>query len=201
MKKISEYKLSTITPIQIAIATLISLLFQYVFPLTWQPLDLRMYGPNIKHGDSKMNVVIASVSQWYFSFSIAWLIYRDNPYINNFLIYSFGSVFMISFAGIFYYHLFWDFIHLFPLAVDFYLLWKKRDTLYQKRLPYYLIFISSWYYLVYFLHLAYFLIPLILFIANWLIVTIIGIAISFSFPDNIYSEFKRKTKMNSPEFT
>ncbi len=190
MKKISDFSLKTITIVQITIATIISLLFQFFFPLTWQPLDLIMFGPDIKHGDPDMNVVIASISQWYFSFSIAWLIYRDNPYINNFLIYSFGTVILISFADIFYYHLFWDFIHFTPLVIDIYLIWKKRDTLYQKWLPYYMIFLSFWYYIMYFLHLVYFLIPLVLLIANWTAVTLIGIALSFSFPDNIISKRK-----------
>ena len=50
MKKISELNIRIILLIQIATATVISLLFQFVFPLTWQPLDFTMYDPNIKHG-------------------------------------------------------------------------------------------------------------------------------------------------------
>ncbi len=185
MKKFSELDIKIITVIQVAIATIISLLFQFIFPYTWQPLDVRMYGPDVKHGDPNLNVVLANFSQWFFSFSIAWLIYRDNPYINNFLIYSFGTLSMIFLADIFYYHLLWDFIHFTPLGVDIYLLWKKRDTLYQRWLPYYLTFESVWYYTVYFLHLAYFLIPFGLFVLNWAAVTTVGIALSFIFHDSI----------------
>lgn len=197
MKKFSELDIRVITVIQVTIATIISLLFQFVFPYTWQPLDVRMYGQDVKHGDPNLNVVLANFSQWFFSFSIAWLIYRDNPYINNFLVYSFGTLSMIFLAEIFYYHLYWDFIHVTPLGVDIYILWQKRDTLYQKWLPYYLLFDTVWYYTVYFLHLAYFLIPLGLLVLNWAAVTTVGIALSFTFHDSI--ERRRLKKAEKKE--
>lgn len=192
MKKIRELNIRIIFLLQIATATVISLLFQFVFPLTWQPLDFTMYGPNIKHGDYNMNFVIVTVSLWYFSFSIAWLLYQDNPYVNNFLIYSLPTLFLIAFMDLFYYHLFWDFIHFTPLVVGSILLWKKRDTLHQRWLPYYLIFLSVWIYSVYFLHLAYFLIPLTLYTFNYIVVTSLAVAITFTFPDNFISKLRRK---------
>ena len=195
MKKFSELDIKVITIIQVTIATIISLLFQFVFPYTWQPLDVRMYGPDVKHGDPKLNVVMANFSQWFFSFSIAWILYRDNPYINNFLVYSFGSLSMIFLAEIFYYNLYWDFIHVTPLCVDVYLLWKKRDTLYQRWFPYYLFFTSIWYYTAYFLHLAYFLFPLGLYLLNWVAVTAIGIALSFTFHDSIERRRLKKAEI------
>ncbi len=146
MKRIRECSLKTITIIQTAIATSISLLFQFVIPMNWNPLDVAMFGPDIKHGDSDRNIAIATFTQWYFSFSIAWLIYRDNPYVNNFLIYSsFVTSGAIIFLSIVLYQLFWDYVHITPFIIDIYILWKKRDTLYQKWYPQFFIFGSIWF--------------------------------------------------------
>ncbi|MFX1313656.1 MAG: hypothetical protein ACFFHD_13760, partial [Promethearchaeota archaeon] len=82
--KLNNLSLRSITLIQVAIATIISLLFQFLIPYWWQPLDTFQHGIK-QHGDVGANIVIFTISQWYFSLSIAWLIYHDNPYLNNFL--------------------------------------------------------------------------------------------------------------------
>ncbi|MBD3339350.1 MAG: hypothetical protein GF353_09585 [Candidatus Lokiarchaeota archaeon] len=194
MKIFKNLHIITITLIQLAIATSISILFQFVFPMTWQPLDVAMYGPEITHEDSNTNMVIATISQWYFSLSIAWLIYRENPYINNFLIYSIVSLTMIVFIEFFVYQLFWDFIHLTPLVVDVYLLAKKRDTLFQKWLPFYLVGCSFWYFAVYLLDLAYFGAPLLVFFFNWSVITSLCVLISFGFPDSVLSKMRKQSR-------
>lgn len=193
LKRISEYSLRTITIIQIIIATVITLLFQFVFPLNWQPFDRALHGPNVQHGDPGTSVVISTLSQWFFSFAIAWLIYRDNPYINNFLIYSLVPLINVVVMDLFLL-LFWDYIHFIPLAIDFYILFKKRETLFQKWFPYYLVFFSSWYCVVYFLRLTYLDMPLNLFIANWIAMGLIGFGISCIFEDSIVKSYLKKKK-------
>jgi hypothetical protein len=185
MKKINELNLITITIFQTIIAATISLFYQFIFPMTWQPLDVAMFGPNIKHGDPGRNFVIATLTQWWFSFTIAWFVYRDNPYINNFLAYSFVSMGVILFLEVVLYKLYWDYIHMIVFIVDIYIFWKKRATLFQKWLLYYLTIITIWYFSVYFLRLAYFGAPLWFIIFDYIFAVIINIAISFSFSDSI----------------
>ena len=177
--KFKELSLRTITIFQLSLATIIVLLFQFVFPYNWQPLDLAMYGPDIKHGDPNANVVAFTVSIWYFGLSFGVIIYPDNPYINNFLIYSLVPLLGIIFIGFTHYLLFWDYIHLTPFIVDIYLIWKKRDTLDQKYVPPYLIFVTIWLFTVYFLKLAYFGATLDVYIWNWILNIGLGIALSF----------------------
>jgi hypothetical protein len=193
IKKISEYSLRTITIIQIVIATLISLLFQFVFPLNWQPFDRALHGPNVQHGDPGTSVVISTLSQWFFSFAIAWLLYRDNPYINNFLIYSLVPLISVLVMDIVIF-LYYDYIHFIPLAVDIYILLKKRNTLFQKWFPYYFIFYSIWYCAVYFLRLTYLDLPLNLFVLNWIAMALVGFGISCIFPDSIVKSYMKKRK-------
>ncbi|TFG07422.1 MAG: hypothetical protein EU539_04935 [Promethearchaeota archaeon] len=200
MKRISEYDLKTITILQIIIATGISLLFQFVFPLNWQPFDRALHGPNVQHGDPGTSVVISTLSQWFFSFAVSWLIYRDNPYINNFLIYSLFPLMMVLFMDIAIF-LWWDYIHFLPLAVDIYLLLKKRKTLFQRWFPYYFIFYSIWYTSVYFLRLTYLDLPLNLFIINWISMGILGFMISCSFPDSILISYIENRRLSKPELT
>jgi hypothetical protein len=186
MKKISELNLKTITLIQTAVATFISLLFQFVIPMNWNPLDVAMFGPDIKHGDPGRNVVIATFTQWYFSFSIAWLIYRDNPYVNNFLIYfSFVTSGAVIILSIILFQLFWDYVHITPFIIDIFIFWKKRETLYQKWVPYFFLIGSIWFYGAYILQLAYYGAPLWMIIVDWVGVSIISFVISFSFPDSM----------------
>lgn len=151
MKKISELSLRSIMIIQLAIATIISLLFQYVIPFWWQPLHFYNSGTTHQHGDPGINLVIFTVSQWYFSLSLAWFIYRDNKYLNNFLAYSIVPLASILIPEFFIYYLYYDYIHIFPVIVGIYIIWKKRDTLEEKYVVPNFAFVTIWLYTVYLL--------------------------------------------------
>jgi len=72
--------------------------------------------------------VICSLSMWFFSFSIAFLFYRDNEIINNYLLCAFfalGMLVAVEFAFLF----FIDFLHIPPIIVIFIILWRYRATL------------------------------------------------------------------------
>lgn len=172
--------LKTMTIIQITIATIISLVFQFLIPFSWQPLDRFLYGIK-QHGDPGTNLVFFTISQWYFSLSIAWFIYRDNPYINNFLIYSIVPLGIITFYEFFFLYLYYDYIHITPIFIDIYLIWKKRETLSQKFAFYTILINISWLLSVYFLKLAYYNEDLPVYIRNLLIYIVLWIILSFLF--------------------
>ena len=180
MVKSNKLDIKTITIIQITIATVISLIFQFLIPFSWQPLDTFLYGIR-QHGDPGTNIIIFTISQWYFSFSIAWLIFRDNPYINNFLIYSIVPLGIIIFYELFFLHLYYDYIHITPIFIDIYLIWKKRKTLSQKFAFYIILINISWLFSVYFLKLAYYSEELPIYIRNVLIYVVLWIILSFLF--------------------
>lgn len=178
--KVSGLSLLTITIIQITIAVIISLVFQFLIPYWWQPLDTFLHGIK-QHGDEGVNIVIFTISQWYFSLSIVWLIYPDNPYLNNFLIYSIVPLGIIVAYEFFFIFLFWDYIHLIPVILDIYLILKKRETLRQKFAPFIILLNTIWLFSVYFLKLAYYGVDLSIFIKNYLIYLVLWIGLSFLF--------------------
>ena len=175
-----KLNIKNITIIQISFATIISLVFQFFIPFSWQPLDAFLYGIK-QHGDPGTNFVIFTLSQWYFSLSIAWFIYRDNPYINNFLIYSvvpLGIIIVYEFFFLFFYY---DYIHITPVIIDIYLIWKRRETL-SRKFAFYIIPVNiSWLLSVYFLKLAYYNEVLLFFFRNVLIYLALWILLSFLF--------------------
>lgn len=190
MKKISDLSLRNITIIQVLIATIISLLYQFVFPLSWHPLEVALHSDDVNHGDPGTAILISTISQWYFSFAIAWFFYRDNPYVNNFLIYaSLISAGVIIYLAVFLYHVYWDYIHLLPFIVDIYILKKKRASLRQRWYPHYFVLLSIWYFAVYFMGYAYFGEILSQIIFYWVIVALINLGISFSYYDSLYYKF------------
>jgi len=178
--KALKLDLYTITVIQLAIATTISLLFQFLIPFSWQPLDTFQYGAK-KHGDPGSNLVFFTISQWYFSLSIAWLFYRENAYINNFLIYSIVPLGMIAVYEFVVLFLYYDYIHITPLIIDIYLIWKKRETLFRNFAPLIITINISWLLLVYFFKLAYYNEDFIIFIRNVIVYLVLWIALSFLF--------------------
>ncbi len=178
--KLNELRLRTITLIQITIATTISMIFQFIIPFSWQPLDTFLYGAK-NHGDPGANIVIFTISQWYFSFSLAWLIYRNNPYINNFLIYSIVPLGIIFVYEFFFLYLYYDYIHAIPVFIDIYLIWKKKKTLSQKLGIYIIALNICWLILVYFLKLAYYNEDSLVFLRNILIYSVLWILLSFLF--------------------
>ena len=180
--KVSGLSLLTITIIQVLIASLISLVFQFLLPYWWQPLDTFQHGVR-QHGDVGVNVVIFTISQWYFSLSIAWLIYHDNPYVNNFLIYSIVPLGIIVAYEFFFIFLFWDYIHLIPVILDIYLILKKRETLKQKFAPFIIFLNTIWLFSVYFLNLAYYREDFSIFMRNYLVYLVLWSGLSFLFMD------------------
>ena len=184
MKKVifslSNSNIILITGIQLTIATLISLIFQFIIPFSWHPLDTFQYGAR-NHGDPGANIIIFTISQWYFSFSITWLFYRKNPYINNFLIYSIvplGIIVVYEFTVLFLYY---DYIHIAPLIIDIYLIWKQRETLLKRFAPYVITLNIVWLVSVYFFNLAYYNEVLLVFIRNIIIYFVLWTALAFTF--------------------
>ncbi|MFX0028332.1 MAG: hypothetical protein ACFE8B_03925 [Candidatus Hermodarchaeota archaeon] len=178
--KFSHFSLHNVTYVQFTLAIMISLIFQFFFPLSWQPLDTFLYGSR-NHGDPGTNIIIFTISQWYFSFSIAWLIYRENPIINNFLIYSIvplGIIVVYEFSVLFLYY---DYIHITPLIIDIFLIWRKRETLSQKLAPYIIALNITWLILVYFFELAYYDEELIIFMRNIFVYFVLWSTLSFFF--------------------
>jgi len=162
------------------VATIVSMIFQFLIPFSWQPLDTYLYGIR-QHGDPGTNIVIFTISQWYFSLALAWFIYRDNPYLNNFLIYSIVPLGIIVIYEFFFLYLYYDYIHITPVIIDIYLIWKRRETL-SRKFAFYIIPINvSWLISVYFLKLAYYNEVLLFFIRNVLIYLGLWILLSFLF--------------------
>jgi hypothetical protein len=186
---LNRINLKPIILIQFAIAIIVSLLFQFLIPYWWQPLDTFQYGIK-QHGDAGVNIVIFTVSQWYFSFSIAWFINRENKYIDNFLIYSIVPLGIIVVYEFIILHLFFDYIHLLPLLIGIYLIWKKRYTLRQKYAPYIILLNTSWLFSVYFLKLAYFREDWLIFFRNYCIYLVLWIVLSFLFKSKSEKEVK-----------
>ena len=178
--ELNELSLRIITLIQITTAVIISMIFQFLIPFSWQPLDTFLYGAK-QHGDPGANLVIFTISQWYFSFSLAWFIYRENPYINNFLIYSIVPLGIIFIYEFFYLFLYYDYIHVIPFILSIYLIWKKKETLFQKYGWYIIPLNISWLFVVYFLKLAYYNEELIIYIRNVFIYSVLWISFSYLF--------------------
>ena len=175
-----KLNIKIITIIQISFATILSIIFQLLIPFSWQPLDRFLYGVK-QHGDPGANIVFFTISQWYFSLSIAWLFYRNNPFINNFLIYSIIPLGMIVIYEFFILFLFYDYIHITPVIVDICVIWRKKETLSQKIALYIIPLNIAWLFLVYFLRLAYYNEDLLIFIRNVLIYSVLWISLSFMF--------------------
>ena len=186
----SNLNLHTITIIQFAIAILISLTFQFLIPFSWQPLDTFLYGTKL-HGDPNANIIIFTISQWYFSLSIAWLFYRKNPYVNNFIIYSIVPLSIIVVYEFFVLYLYYDYIHITPIIIDIYLIWKRRETLFRKFAPLIITLNITWLFLVYFFKLAYYNEDLLIFIRNIIVYLVLWTALSFLFNS------KKKKGLNS----
>ncbi|MHA1670089.1 MAG: hypothetical protein ACTSV5_05860 [Promethearchaeota archaeon] len=177
MKKLGELNLRSITMIQIIVAVVISLMFQFIIPLSWQPLDLYEAGKIIQHGDEGTNIIIFTVSQWYFSFSISWHLRRDNKYINNFLVYSIPGLSTIVFIEFFLYGLYYDYIHLLTYVTALYIIAKKKESLIPSHAIPNFIVVTIWLFSVYFLRLAYFNSPFGGYFLRWVLTSIANFGI------------------------
>ena len=179
LKKLGDLNIRYITIIQLAVALIISLLFQFVIPFSWQPLNAYESGYNIKHGDPGTNLVFFTISLWYFSLSIVWFLRRDNKYINHFILYSVFPLSLIVVLEFSVLGLYYDYIHILPLIIAIYITWKKRDNLIPHYVIYYTIILTIWLFTVYFLKLAYYGAPLLTFIFNWSVNTLLNIGYTF----------------------
>jgi hypothetical protein len=179
MITLSELNLKSITIIQIIVAFAVSLLFQFVIPMNWQLLYFFSEGPSIHHFEKGANIVIFTISQWYFSLSIAWFLRRDNPYINNVLIYSLVGLILTIIGEIISYGLFYDYYHLIPFFVSVYIFWKKRDTIKPKFVIHNSIVIIIWLLLVYILGLAYYQGPFTEYLIRLIIVISLGYVLAY----------------------
>jgi hypothetical protein len=178
IKKLNNLSMKRITIIQLTIATLISILFQFIIPFWWQPLHFYNSGTTIQHGDEGINIVFFTISQWYFSLSIAWFLRRDNKYINNFLAFSIVPLASVVIPEFFVYGLYYDYIHILPIIIAIYITWKKRETLEEKFVIPNFIIVSLWLYIDYFFKLAYFQGPFSTFVINWAIISILNFCYS-----------------------
>jgi hypothetical protein len=177
---LANLSLTQISFIQFSIAVIVSLFFQFLLPFSWQPLDTFLYGVK-EHGDPGANIIIFTISQWYFSLSIAWLFYHTNPYLNNFLIYSIvplGIILVYEFTFLF---LYLDYIHILPLVVDFFLIWKYRETLLKSFALYIITLNTIWLILVYYYDLAYYNEELLIFVRNLIIYIVLWTALASFF--------------------
>lgn len=154
------------------------MLFQFLIPFWWQPLDTFLYGLK-QHGDLGTNIVIFTISQWYFSLSVAWFIYHDNQYLNSFLVYSIVPLGIIIIYEFFFLFLYYDYIHITPVIIDIYLIWNKRETLLQKFAPFIIFLNITWLISVYFLKLAYYNEDLVIYLRNILIYLVLWILLAY----------------------
>ncbi len=111
--------------IQILIAIIISVLLQIiVVPLIIDPLTSRF--PTIF--ERRATILITTLSFWFFSFSVAFFFYPENELINSYLLCSFIPLLVIiiqEFMGLF----FFDILHMLPIIVVIYIVWKLPDTI------------------------------------------------------------------------
>ncbi|MFX0133208.1 MAG: hypothetical protein ACFFDN_06145 [Candidatus Hodarchaeota archaeon] len=111
--------------IQILIAVIISVLLQIVIvPLVIDPLTRRF--PTIF--ERRATILITTLSFWFFSFSVAFFFYPENEIINSYLLCSFIPLVIIiiqEFIALF----FFDVLHMLPIIVVIYIVWKLPDTI------------------------------------------------------------------------
>jgi len=178
--KIKDLSIRQITLIQLSIATVLTLLYQFVLPIAFLPLDAYIQVNDIPNYGVP-NQVIFTLTQWTFSLSIVWLLYRENKYLNNYLIYSMIPLLTTFFGELFMFGLFWDYIHVVPIFICFYIILKKRDMLEQRYFYYANGFNVLWSYAVYFLRLAYYSEVFLVFTINMMILVSLNFGLSFNF--------------------
>ena len=180
--------------LQIIGAIVISIVFQFVIPLSWQPLDSYLK-PTIQHGDPGTNVVILTISQWYFSFSVVWFFKRSNKFINNFLLYSFPPLFSIFIMEFYVFRIYYDYIHLLPIIVAFLIFFTQIESIKPKFVIWNILFLSIWLFTTFSLRLAYYNDPLSLFVLKLAIICIVDIIIAI-----IVHQLHKKYQMKLSNF-
>ncbi len=144
------------TLIQVVIALVIALLFQFLIPVDWQPFNTAIGNDlGVLNG---FGSPITSLSTWFFALSIAWVIYRKNSYINSLMMYSLIPLIVIVGVEFIFYSLFWDYIHIVPLIVNIAIL-RSRETLRQKFIVLFSFLLTGLIFLEYYIGIAYTAIP------------------------------------------
>ena len=142
--------------IQIAIALGVALILQFVIPLSWQPF-YTIVGPVFGTG-AGTGLIVFWLDTWFFGFAIAWLIYKENPYLNSFMMYSLVPLGIIIAVEFIFYQLFWDYIHILPFIIDI-LIIRKRDTLKKKLIFLFTLIITGIVFLEYYLVISFSALP------------------------------------------
>jgi hypothetical protein len=164
---------------QIVAAIVISFVYQLVIPLSWFPLD-SFTRPTVKHGDPGTNIIIFTISQWYFSFSLVWFFKRDNKIINNFLLYSIPALYPMFILEVFGFRLIYDYIHILPLVVGFAIFFTQIDTIKPKFVILNILLSAVLLYFAYFLRLAYYDDSIGFFTFKLLLICIVDLTIAFT---------------------
>lgn len=116
--------------IQLSITIGISVFFQIIIdPYIYNPYVRQLLGGFLEPGNA---IVICSLSMWFFSFGLAYLYYRENDILTNYLICALIPLLLI--VGLEFSRLmFWDFLHIPPIFVIFHIIWKYRSTIRLKK--------------------------------------------------------------------
>ncbi|MHA1649780.1 MAG: hypothetical protein ACTSYB_06280 [Candidatus Helarchaeota archaeon] len=163
--------------IQVIIVIGVTLIVQFLIPWSWLPFNA-IVGDVFGSG-MVTSLPIASMSTWIFAFSIAWFIFRDNSYINSFLVCAVFPLSVIVGIEFSFYRLVWDYIHVLPLIIGIYIIWKKRDTLIRRYILLFSGILVGIILLEYYIGVAYSAIPLLLLALLLPIFVLVTIQIEF----------------------
>ncbi len=137
--------------IQIIVAIAISLCFQFVIaPFIIDPIMAFVTG---EPQDSSR--IIITLSQWFFSFSVAFFYYSRNKIVNNYLFCGLLPVTFFLLYKFIFLQVFVDFLHILPIVVNIIILWKLRDSFNLKLVSICSLFLVIWLAMDRLLELAY----------------------------------------------
>ena len=158
--------------IQLLIAVVISVLFQLLInPFIYEPFIRVHRRVFVSPGD----IVLTSISLWFFSFSFAFFYYQDNEMINSYLLCSFIPL-IATFAIEF---IFYDFLHIPPIIVVIYILWKRRGSINLRYLIFANVVLFFWLLIVRLLGINYTSIPIPMIVIVMLIWPSLNLLIGF----------------------
>lgn len=161
--------------LQLGVATVIALILQFIVPRAWLPFQQTVGEVFSAEG----GLLIAELSTWFFSLSIAWFINQNNKYLNSVMIYALlplGVILALEFS---FYFLFWDYLHLLPFIIGIYIAVKRRATLSQAWMLIFSLLLTGWVFLAYFLELAYSNMSILLLLLGMIIYIPVMIGVSF----------------------
>lgn len=121
--------------------------------------------------------IIVTLSQWFFSFSVAFFYYPRNKIVNNYLFCGLLPVTFFLLYKFIFLQVFVDFLHILPIVVNIIILWKLRDSLNLKLVGIYSLFLVIWLALDRLFELAYREFPIfpigVIIIIVWLLFNVI----------------------------